>query len=146
MAYGWQDFFPAWRSLAQGSLPMLSCMHCLVECSSAHMPLTDRPCSDEACRATGAAFKLYLKASQAGSIEGMYSLGWMHAAGQGTPANTSRAAQLYRQAVVKAPDWRHAAPPFAALLLLPFLAAYQWLQQLTRAAGSSEVPGELDAC
>ena len=71
--------------------------------------------------------RLYGLATQGGSIEGMYSLGWMHAKGLGVPQNTSRAAALYRQAVQQAPDWQHAAPPFIALLLLPGMQAMQAL-------------------
>ena len=72
----------------------------------------------------------------------MYSLGWMHAVGQGVPHNTSHAAQLYRQAVTQAPDWQHAAPAFVALLLLPSLVALQWLQRLTAVTSSAKLPGE----
>ncbi|KAL3157325.1 hypothetical protein ABBQ32_011809 [Trebouxia sp. C0010 RCD-2024] len=71
--------------------------------------------------------RLYGVAAKAGSIEGMYSLGWMHAQGLGVAPNTSRAAALYRQAIRRAPDWQHAAPPFIALLLLPGLRALQAL-------------------
>ncbi|KAL0022984.1 hypothetical protein WJX79_002367 [Trebouxia sp. C0005] len=81
----------------------------------------------------GEAARLFTLAAASGSIEGLYSLGWMHAVGQGVPRNKSRAAELYRQAMEQAPDWRHAAPPFVALLLLPFLSAWQWLQPMSSA-------------
>ena len=89
----------------------------------------------------GKAAKLYAKAVKAGSIEGLYSLGWLHAVGQGVPRNISQAAQLYKQAVEGAPDWHHAAPPFAALLLLPFMVALQWLQHLSTAVSSTKSGG-----
>ena len=93
----------------------------------------------------GEAARLFTRAAEAGSIEGLYSLGWMHAVGQGVPTNRSRAAQLYRQAVEQAPDWRHAAPPFVALLLLPFLSAWQGLQPMSSAVFGLHKPGEQSA-
>ncbi len=90
----------------------------------------------------GEAARLFTLAAEAGSVEGLYSLGWMHAVGQGVPSNRSRAAELYRQAVEQAPDWRHAAPPFVALLLLPFLSAWQWLQPMSSAVFGLQAPGE----
>jgi len=85
---------------------------------------------------------LYKLAAEAGSIEGLYSLGWVHAVGTGVDKNSSHAAQLYRQAVQQAPDWRHAAPPFVALLLLPLLLASQWVQALASEVISFDMPGE----
>lgn len=80
--------------------------------------------------------RLYGLAAQGGSIEGMYSLGWMHAMGKGVPQNTSHAAALYKQAIKQAPDWQHAAPPFTALLLLPSLLMWQALYPFLPAATS----------
>lgn len=93
----------------------------------------------------GEAARLFALAAEAGSVEGLYSLGWMHAVGQGVPNNRSRAAELYRQAVEQAPDWQHAAPPFVALLLLPFLSAWQWLQPKSSAVFGLEAPGKQSA-
>lgn len=89
----------------------------------------------------GEAARLFTLAAEAGSIEGLYSLGWMHAVGQGIPGNRSRAAELYKQAMEQAPDWRHAAPPFVALLLLPFMSAWQWLQPMPSAVFGLQAPG-----
>ena len=91
--------------------------------------------------AAEAAASLYRLAAEAGSIEGMYSLGWVHAAGKGLPRNRTQAAALYKLAIQKAPDWRHAAPPFIALLLLPGLVALQWVQILSPALTSFEIAG-----
>lgn len=93
----------------------------------------------------GEAARLFTIAAEAGSIEGLYSLGWMHAVGQGVSSNRSRAAELYRQAMDQAPDWRHAAPPFVALLLLPFLSAWQWLQPRFSAVFGLQAPGKQGA-
>ena len=94
------------------------------------------------CVSAAQAAQFYIKAAQAGSVEGMYSLGWMHAVGQGVPHNTSHAAQLYKQAVTQAPDWQHAAPAFVALLLLPFLVALHSLQSFTTVNSGAKLPGE----
>lgn len=93
----------------------------------------------------GEAARLFTLAAASGSIEGLYSLGWMHAVGQGVPRNKSRAAELYRQAMEQAPDWRHAAPPFVALLLLPFLSAWQWLQPMSPAVFGLQASGKQSA-
>ena len=85
--------------------------------------------------------RLYGLAAQGGSIEGMYSLGWMHAMGKGVPQNTSHAATLYRQAIEQAPDWQHAAPPFTALLLLPSLLLWQALYPFLPATSSLQATG-----
>lgn len=89
----------------------------------------------------GEAVRLYTLAGEAGSIEGLYSLGWMHAVGQNVTRNSTRAAELYRQAVQQAPDWRHAAPPFLALLLLPMLLASQWLKEWSPMMAGLYAPG-----
>ena len=86
--------------------------------------------------------RLYTLAGEAGSIEGLYSLGWMHAVGQNVTRNSTRAAELYRQAVQQAPDWRHAAPPFLALLLLPMLLASQWLKEWSPMMAGLYAPGK----
>jgi len=65
--------------------------------------------------------------------------------GQGVPNNRSRAAELYRQAMEQAPDWRHAAPPFVALLLLPCLSVRQWLQPISSAVFGLQAPGKQSA-
>lgn len=85
--------------------------------------------------------RLYGLAAQGGSIEGMYSLGWMYAMGKGVPQNTSHAAALYKQAIEQAPDWQHAAPPFTALLLLPSLLVWQALHPFLPVAISLQVTG-----
>ena len=85
--------------------------------------------------------RLYQLAARAGSIEGMYSLGWMHAMGLGMPRSSNQAAAWYKLAVQKASDWQHAAPPFVALLLLPGLVALQSLQQLPAALTGFHAPG-----
>lgn len=86
--------------------------------------------------------RLYRLAAQGGSIEGMYSLGWMHAMGLGMPQNRSQAAALYRQAVQQAPDWQHAAPPFIALLLLPGMLALQALYPFFPSVTGLQATGE----
>lgn len=87
--------------------------------------------------------RLYGLAAQGGSIEGVYSLGWMHARGLGMPQNTTRAAALYRQAVQQAPDWQHAAPPFIALLLLPGMLALQALSPFLPSVTGLQATGEV---
>ena len=86
--------------------------------------------------------RLYGLAAQGGSIEGMYSLGWMHATGLGMPQNTSCAAALYKQAVQQAPDWQHAAPPFIALLLLPGMLALQAMSPFLSSVTGLQATGE----
>ena len=86
--------------------------------------------------------RLYGLAAQGGSIEGMYSLGWMHAMGLGMPQNTIQAVALYRQAVEQAPDWQHAAPPFTALLLLPGMLALQALHPFLPSVTGLQATGE----
>ncbi len=67
------------------------------------------------------ALSLYEEAAKRHDVEAMTSLAWMHAAGMGTPANSTRALQLYWNAVERAPDAAHAAAPFLA---------YWWLHAL----------------
>lgn len=88
------------------------------------------------------AAELYDVAAKAGSIEGMYSLGWMHATGLGVAQNRNHAAALYKRAIQKAPDWQHAAPPVMALLLLPSLVALQWLTELPATTAVPRITGE----
>ena len=75
------------------------------------------------------ALGLYEEAAERHDVEAMTSLAWMHAAGVGTPANSTRALQLYWNAVERAPDTAHAAAPFLA---------YWWLCALVMMGLRSE--------